>query len=133
MRRAWASSTITKDGHELVTDSGPIETVVAHIKARKQFGEDQNGAPARAPLRRPALRLLPSKRSRRCSPRAMRAGLLEVVSQAARITSHTDHRLEQVFANLPKFRAASFRPAEDTGPDVEVRGEVSRVAPRADR
>jgi hypothetical protein len=47
------------------------------------------------------------------------------VSQASRITSHTDHRLEPIFAKLPTFRAASFRPAEDTGPDVEVRGEVA--------
>ena len=46
----------------------------------------------------------------------MRAGLLEVVSQAARITAHTDHRLEHIFGKLPKFRAASFRPAENTGP-----------------
>ena len=35
---------LTRDGHELVADSGPIETVVAHIKARKQYNEDQNGA-----------------------------------------------------------------------------------------
>ena len=55
----------------------------------------------------------------------MRAGLIEVVSQAARITSATDRRLEQVFGNIPKFRAASFKPAEDTGPSLEVRAEVS--------
>ena len=116
--------TITKDGHELVTDSGPIETVVAHIKARKQYNEDQNGQQLERHFGRPPFG---------CSPEAlqvvlaaaMRAGLLEVVSQASRITSHTDHRLEPIFSKLPPFRAASFRPAEDTGPDVEVRGKVA--------
>ena len=116
--------TITKDGHELVTDSGPIETVVAHIKARKQYNEDQNGQQIERHFGGPPFG---------CSPEAlqvvlaaaMRAGLLEVISQASRITSHTDHRLEPIFAKLPTFRAASFRPAEDTGPGVEVRGEVA--------
>ena len=116
--------TITKDGHQLVTDSGPIETVVAHIKARKQYNEDQNGQQLERHFGAPPFG---------CSPEvlqvvlaaAMRAGLLEVVSQASRITSHTDQRLEPIFAKLPTFRAASFRPAEDTGPSVEVRGEVA--------
>ena len=116
--------TITSDGHQLVTDSGPIETVVAHIKARKQYNEDQNGQQLERHFGAPpygssieALQVVLAA--------AMRAGLLEVVSQASRITSHTDHRLEPIFARLPTFRAASFRPAEDTGPDVEVRGEVA--------
>ena len=116
--------TITKHGPELVTNSGPIETVGAHIKARKQYSEDQNGQQLERHFGAPPFG---------CSPEAlqvvlaaaMRAGLLEVVSQASRITSHTDHRLEPIFAKLPTFRAASFRPAEDTGPDVEVRGEVA--------
>ena len=116
--------TITKGGHELVTDSGPIETVVAHIKARKQYNEDQNGQQLERHFGGSPFG---------CSPEAlqvvlaaaMRAGLLEVISQASRITSHTDHRLEPIFAKLPTFRAASFRPAEDTGPGVEVRGEVA--------
>ena len=115
---------LTRDGHVLVTDSGPIETVVAHIKARKQYNEDQNGAQLERFFGAPPFG---------CSPEAlqvvlaaaMRAGLLEVVSQASRITSFTDQRLEPIFAKLPTFRAASFRPAEDTGPSVEVRGEVA--------
>ena len=116
--------TITKDGHELVTDGGPIETVVAHIKARKQYNEDQNGTQLERHFGGPPFG---------CSPEALqvvlaaavRAGLLEVVSQASRITSHTDLRLEPIFAKLPTFRAASFRPAEETGPGVDVRGDVA--------
>ena len=116
--------TLTQGGYELVTDRGPIETVVAYIRARKQYNEDQNGAQLERHFGGPPFG---------CSPEAlqvvlaaaMRAGLLEVVSQASRITSYTDHRLEPIFAKLPTFRAASFRPAEDTGPGVEVRGEVA--------
>lgn len=116
--------TITKDGHELVTDSGPIETVVAHIRARKQYNEDQNGAQLERHFGGPPFGSSPEALQVVLAA-AMRAGLLEVVSQASRITSHTDHRLEPIFAKLPTFRAASFRPAEDTGPGVEVRGEVA--------
>lgn len=116
--------TITKDGPELVTDSGPIETVVAHIRARKQYNEDQNGAQLERHFGGPPFGSSPEALQVVLAA-AMRAGLLEVVSQASRITSHTDHRLEPIFAKLPTFRAASFRPAEDTGPDVEVRGEVA--------
>ena len=116
--------TITKDGHELVTDSGPIETVVAHIRARKQYNEDQNGAQLERHFGGPPFGSSPEALQVVLAA-AMRAGLLEVVSQASRITSHTDHRLEPIFAKLPTFRSASFRPAEDTGPSVDVRGEVA--------
>jgi len=107
-----------------VTDAGPVDTVVGYIKARKQYNEDQNGAQLERYFGGPpygasseALQLVLAV--------AMRAGLIEVVSQAARITSRTDHRLEPIFAKLPTFRAASFRPAEVTGPDIDARGEVA--------
>ena len=105
-------------------DSGPIDVVVSHIVARKNFGEDQNGAQLErhfgsAPFGAPVESI------QAVLAAAMRAGMIEVVSQAAKITSSTDHRLEQVFGTIPKFRAASFRPAQDSGPTIEVRGEVS--------
>lgn len=115
---------ITKDGLEIVTEGGPVETVVAHIKARKQYNEDQNGAQLERHFGGPPFGASPEALQVVLAA-AMRAGLLEIVSQASRITSHTDHRLEPIFAKLPTFRAASFRPAEDTGPGVEVRGEVA--------
>ncbi|MCY3948481.1 MAG: BREX system P-loop protein BrxC, partial [Acidimicrobiaceae bacterium] len=115
---------ITSTGHELVIGSGPIETVVGHIVARKQYNEDQSGQQLERHFGSPPFG---------CSPEALqvvlaaaiRAGLLEVVSQASRITSYTDHRLEPIFAKLPTFRAASFRPAEESGPDLDVRGKVA--------
>ena len=116
--------TITKGGPQLVTGSGPIETVVANIKARKQYNEDQNGRQLERHFGGPPFGCSPEA-LRVVLAAAMRAGLIEVISQASRITSHTDHRLEPIFAKLPTFRAALFRPAEDTGPDIEVRGEVA--------
>jgi hypothetical protein len=115
---------ITAGGRELITDSGPIETVMSYINARKQFGEDQNGGQLERHFGGPPF-AAPVEALQAVLAAAMRAGLVEVVSQAARITSATDRRLEQVFSNLPKFRAASFRPAEESGPSLEVRAEVS--------
>ena len=93
-------------------------------QARKQFGEDQNGAQLERHFGGPpygasveSLQVVLAG--------AVRGGLLQVVSQAAKITSATDQRLEQVFGNLPKFRAASFQPADDSGPSLAVRGDVS--------
>jgi hypothetical protein len=115
---------ITASGRELVTESGPIATVVSYIEARKQYGEDQNGGQLERHFGAPPYGA-PVEALQATLAGAMRAGLIEVVSQAARITSAADRRLEQVFGNIPKFRAASFRPAEDAGPSLEVRAEVS--------
>jgi hypothetical protein len=115
---------ITASGRELVTASGPIETVTAYIEARKQFGEDQNGAQLERHFGGPPYGA-PVEAIQAVLAAAMRAGRIEVVSQAARITSATDRRLEQVFGNIPKFRASSFRPAEEGPITIEVRAEVS--------
>lgn len=115
---------VVASGRELVTDSGPIGAVVTYIAARKQYGEDQNGGQLERHFGGPPYGA-PVEALQATLAGAMRAGLIEVVSQAARITSATDRRLEQVFGNIPKFRAASFKPAEDTGPSLEVRAEVS--------
>lgn len=115
---------VVASGRELVTDSGPIHEVVTHINARKQYGEDQNGAQLERHFAAPPYGA-PVEAVQATLAGAMRAGLIEVVSQAARITAATDHRLEQVFGNIPKFRAASFKPAQDTGPSIDVRGRVS--------
>jgi hypothetical protein len=115
---------VTGAGRELVTESGPVETVASHIKARQQFGEDQNGGQIERHFGSPPFGAQ-VEAVQAVLAAAMRAGLIEVVSQAARITSATDHRLEQVFGNIPKFRAASFRMAIDSGPSLDVRAEVS--------
>ncbi len=115
---------IVASGRELVADAGPIAAVVSYIDGRKRYGEDQNGGQLERHFGGPPYGA-PVEALQATLAAAMRAGLVEVVSQAARITSATDRRLEQVFGNIPKFRAASFRPAEDSGPSLDVRGEVS--------
>lgn len=115
---------ITATGRELVVDSGPMSAVVAWIRDRKSYGEDQNGGQLERHFGGPPYGASPEALQATLAG-AMRAGLIQVISQAAKITSATDRRLEQVFGNLPKFRAASFQPAQDTGPSLQVRGEVS--------
>jgi hypothetical protein len=116
--------TLTANGPELVTDSGPIETVVSHIAARQQYNEDQNGGQLERHFGAPPFGASPEA-VQVVLAAAMRAGLLKVVSQAAGITSHTDQRLEPVFTKLPTFRSASFKIAENTGPNADVRGSVA--------
>lgn len=115
---------MTPAGPELVTDAGPIRTLVDHLDARKRFGEDQNGGQLERLFGGPPYGA-PTEVIQAVLAAAMRAGLIEVVSQASRITSASDRRLEQVFGNLPKFRAASFAPASEGSIDVIIRGEVS--------
>ena len=116
---------ITGKGRELVDDSGPIDAVVSYIEARKQYGDDQTGAQLDRHFGAPPFGA-PIEALQAVLAAAMRAGLLEVVSQAARITSARDARLEQVFGNLPKFKAASFLPSSGDGDvPLETRAEVS--------
>lgn len=115
---------IAAAGRELVVDNGPINAVVSWIKERRSYGEEQNGSRLEQHFGAPPFGATPEAVQATLAG-AMRAGLIHVVSQAARITSATDQRLEGVFGNLPKFRAASFEIARESGPSLEVRGEVS--------
>jgi hypothetical protein len=115
---------MTPTGPELIVDSGPIQTVVAYIEARKRYGEDQNGGQLERHFGGPPYGA-PTEVLQAVLAAAMRGGLIEVVSQASRITSVADRRLEQIFGNLPKFRAASFNPATEGAVSIEVRGAVA--------
>ena len=55
---------------------------------------------------------------------ALRAGLLEVTYQGAKIGDPSDHRLDRVFGKISDFRGSSFAPPT-AGPDVETRVEVA--------
>jgi hypothetical protein len=115
---------ITASGRELLVDSGPVSAVVTRIKERKQYGEDQNGAQLERHFADPPIGAT-VEAVQAALAAAVRAGLLEVVSQAARITSAKDSRLEQIFNALPKFRSASFRIADEGAIDIDKRAEVS--------
>ena len=53
------------------------------------------------------------------------AGYVNVVHQGARISRADDPRLERVFRTLPTFRAASFTPPVDEGPDLPTRTSLA--------
>ena len=115
---------VAASGPELVTDEGPIKLITDHIEARHRYGEDQNGRQIEQHFNSPPYGATVESIQAALAA-SMRAGLLEVVSQANKITSATDRRLEKVFGHLPRFRAASFRPAKESGPSLDVRANVS--------
>lgn len=114
----------TAKGRELASDVGAIKVVTTYIESRNQYGEVQNGAQLESHFGgSPYGATVESLQAVLAA--AMRSGRLEVLSQAARITSSTDSRLESVFGQLPKFRAATFRPADDSDISLDMRGEVA--------
>lgn len=115
---------VTASGPELVTDRGPIKTAMDYIEDRERYGEDLYGGQIERHFSNPPFGAS-VETIQAVLAGAMRAGLLEVISQANKITSASDHRLKEVFGNLPRFRSASFTLAKDDGPSREVRAEVS--------
>lgn len=115
---------VTAAGREIITDTGPVTTVMDYIQARQQYGENQNGGQLEQYFAGPPYGA-PVESLQATLAMSIRAELLEVISQASIIDSATDRRLEQVFGSFHKFRAATFRPAEGSGPSLEVRSEVS--------
>lgn len=115
---------LTPGGRELITDSGPIDTVVQKIRERHQYGEEATGQYLEQHFGGPPYGASPEA-IQVVVAAAIRASLVEVVSQAQRITSASDQRLTEVFRTLPRFRSASFRPASDTGPSVDDRAAVA--------
>jgi len=116
---------VTPTGYELVTDSGPLATLAAEVRARASYGQEPTGAylerhfadpPYGAPVE--VVQVL-------CAA-ALRAGLLEVIYQGQPIRNPSDARLDQVFTALPRFRSAGFRPPADTGVGLEERVELAR-------
>ena len=115
---------VTPSGRELITDSGPIDAVVQKIRERHQYGEEATGQYLEQHFGGPPYGASPEALQVVLAA-AIRASLIEVVSQAQRITSASDQRLTEVFRTLPRFRSASFRPASDTGPSVDERAAVA--------
>ena len=115
---------VKSSGRELVTDTGPVKLIMDHIEARDRYGETQNGGQIERHFKSPPYGATVES-IQAVLAASMRAGLLEVISQANKLTSATDRRLEKVFGNLPRFRAALFRPAKMSGPSLEMRAEVS--------
>ncbi len=114
----------TAKGRELASDIGAVKAVMTYIESRNQYGEIQSGGQLENHFGScPYGATVESLQAMLAV--AMRSGLLEVVSQASHITSSTDSRLGSIFGQLPKFRAATFKPADNSGTSLDMRGEVA--------
>ncbi|MEX1004146.1 MAG: BREX system P-loop protein BrxC [Acidimicrobiia bacterium] len=115
---------LTPTGRELITDSGPIDSVVQKIRERHQYGEEATGLYLEQNFGGPPYGASPEALQVVLAA-AIRASLVEVITQAQRITSTHDQRLGEVFRTLPRFRSAAFRPASEHGPGVDERASVA--------
>ena len=115
---------LTPEGYKLEAEIGPLAELLAEVRSRSQFGNRTTGrhledkfaaAPYGAPVE--VIQALLAA--------AVREGLLEVIYQGARIASPADQRLDRVFGALPQFRAASFDPPSDEGPDLTTRTRLA--------
>jgi hypothetical protein len=115
--------TVDASGHR-IDDQGPVSQLVKAVRDRMNIGSEPSGkyleghfqkAPYGAEL--DVVTILAAA--------AVRAGMLKVGHGGAWLTTRADARLEQVFAAVPKFRAAMFRTREDL--DLEVRSRVAKL------
>lgn len=116
---------VTPAGHVIDTEGPAISALLQEVQRRKSFGQEISGryleghfgeAPYGGDI--DVIMIVTAA--------AMRAGEIEIMSDGARLRSYTDARLENVFKNLPKFRAAGVLPRGD-GPDVEAKTRVARL------
>ncbi len=116
---------LTHKGHEFVTDTGPLADLVQTVRDQADnYGRLVTGALLERELGSPP-RGAPLDVVRALTAAAMRAGLLEVTHQGARIANPSDARLIRVFERIPDFRSASFKPPAHEGPDITMRVDVA--------
>jgi hypothetical protein len=116
---------VTPTGYELVTDSGPLSTLAAEVRARASYGQEPTGAYLERHFADPPYGAPVEVVQALCAA-ALRAGLLEVIYQGQPIRNPSDARLDQVFTALPRFRSAGFRPPAGTDVPLEKRVELAR-------
>ena len=111
-------------GVEIVTDDGPLATLVTEVRARATYGQEATGAYLERHFAAPPYGARVEVVEVLCAA-GIRAGLLEAVHQGQRLTNAGDQRLDQVFGALPRFRSAAFRPPADTDVPLELRVEIA--------
>jgi hypothetical protein len=114
---------LTPQGHQLATDSGPLDDLLKLVKSEMSFGHAVTGALLATKLAAPP-RGAPIEVTQALAAAAVRAGLLEVTYQGAKIGNPSDHRLDRVFGKINDFRGSSFAPPT-AGPAVETRVELA--------
>jgi hypothetical protein len=111
---------VTPSGVELVIDTGPLATILGEVRERANYGNEATGAHLERKFGSPPYGA-PVEVVQALIAGAIRGGHVNVVHQGARISRADDPRLERVFRTLPTFRAASFTPPVDEGPDLPTR------------
>ena len=115
---------VTPEGYQFVTDSGPVAKLVNEVRNRASYGHEATGNYLESYFARPPYGAQVEVVQALCAA-ALRVGLLEVIHQGRRITNAADHRVDQVFSALPRFRAAAFRPPADTDVPLEMRVDLA--------
>jgi len=98
---------ITHDGVVVVTDQDPVLAVLQEINERATYGREASGKYLEEKFGKPpfgatveVVQVLVAA--------GLRAGVVEVIHQGARIAKPKDPRLDKVFSALPSFRASTF-------------------------
>ncbi len=113
----------TPDGKKLAIDRPPLSVVVEEIRSRADYGKAATGEHLEREFRRPPYGATPEA-VHVVVAAAIRAGLVEVRHQDARIANAKDRRLDKVFSTLPAFRSATFAPQREL--DIEIRARVAQ-------
>jgi hypothetical protein len=111
---------VTPSGVELASDTGPLATLLNEVRGRANYGNEATGAHLERRFGAPPYGA-PVEVVQALVAAGIRGGLINVVHQGSRISRADDPRLERVFRTLPAFRAASFIPPSDVGPDLPTR------------
>lgn len=121
----------TPRGYELATGVGPLAALLDEIRARTSYGHEPTGAWLEKQFTGPPFGASVEVVEALCAA-GVRAGLTEVIHQGQAIRNPADARLDQVFQNLPRFRAAGFRPPADTDVPLEKRVALAEKLEHAD-
>jgi len=115
----------TPSGEEVVTDHDPLLAVLTEIRERAAYGNEATGKHLETVFAAPPYGA-PVEVIQAVLAAGIRAGLVEVIHQGARIRGSADARLDRVFGALPQFRAASFVPPIDDDVPLDVRAELAK-------
>lgn len=116
---------VTPEGYVLVTDRGPLDTLVNEVRTRASYGYEPTGDYLETHLAKPPFGAQVEVVQALCAA-ALRAGMVEAIHQGQIITNAGDQRLDQVFGTLPRFRAAAFRPPTHADVPIEVRVDLAQ-------
>jgi hypothetical protein len=114
----------TPTGEQVVADQDPLLAVLTEIRERAAYGNEATGKHLESVFGAPPFGA-PVEVVQAVLAAGIRAGLIEVIHQGARIRDGGDARLDRVFGSLPQFRSASFVPPIDDDVALDVRAELA--------